>query len=881
MAGALFHITDAGRAALVAPGNTGTNAHKIVAIGVSTAAFDASDRTLKSLPSELKRLTTFSGDNVAPDTIHVTLRDDTPDQYKLFGFGLYLENGVLFGAYSQSAADGPIMEKSPAAMVLLSSDVQFATIDAAQLVFGDASFTNPPATTERQGVVELATQAEVNAGTDDVRAVTPKTAATRYAALTGAAFSGPVSAAAAAGDTEAQLYAKGASGAGGREGKLRFYGTFGNNDDTNTRLAASIRAGFNGGNWGTEYLDFCLNYGAANDAERDALQARVLRLVAGGRALFNTAVDDGTSIAQFGGNVSTRGVHRFGYGATTGWASADASVAYFRSNGNVSVGSEAAAGFLDLVAGGGATRVRILPSGRVLFGTSTDDGTSIAQFAGNTRTYGSHSAGAAGTVTAWVAADTQYGYFRTAGNASIGSEAAAGSTELIAGNKSFIKVLPSGRVLIGDTANDDGTNRVQVDGPARINGNMYVNTRGSEGQVWLGPNEGYFFANSKQAGYYSPKYGQYQYDFALKNLTVQNNEVWHAGNLNPLDLGKGGTIYGDVTFATGRRLLLDEGSAANPSLSFVNDGAPDTGFFHVADGVFAISNNARETMRFGTDVVSTQRTLISNVTNVTGTNGVFRSSGDIGGSFVDWSMTGNRIAAVQVDAPQSIMAYMGMRWTRWGGRHFAAIDAYEGGSGTSEPSIVFHLDGRNNAWSFGRNEIARSDGLRVWGGWNFDPATKLNTAGGTLTGRLTMTKAGSFGEIGLASADGTAMFMRGRASGGGMEWVNSAYNSIPAVMDDGGNMTFAGIVRVANGGAWVATDGNVYGAAWGGYLSNYLANKANAGAQVRWNSGVVEFGAVNVHSEGTADLGDPWVMVGLRRVGDGGIYIRGTWLRNQ
>ncbi|WP_176343237.1 hypothetical protein, partial [Paraburkholderia bryophila] len=77
--------------------------------------------------------------------------------------------------------------------------------------------------------------------------------------------------------------------------------------------------------------DFCLNYGAANDAERDALQARVLRLVAGGRALFNTAVDDGTSIAQF---------------------------------------------------------------------------------AGNTRTYGSHSAGAAGTVTAWVAADTQYGYFR-------------------------------------------------------------------------------------------------------------------------------------------------------------------------------------------------------------------------------------------------------------------------------------------------------------------------------------------------------------------------------------------------------------------------------------------------------------------------------------
>jgi microcystin-dependent protein len=189
MAGTLIYVTDAGRAALVAPGNTGTNAHRVVEIGLATAPFNAADKSLVVMPNERKRITTFAGENVAFDTIHVTLKDDTDDQFTLYGFGLYLENGVLAAVYSQAT---PIMEKAPAAMLLLSADVQFATIDAAALTFGDASFTNPPATTERQGVIELATQDEVNAGTDTVRALTPKTAASRYAALTGARFSGPV-----------------------------------------------------------------------------------------------------------------------------------------------------------------------------------------------------------------------------------------------------------------------------------------------------------------------------------------------------------------------------------------------------------------------------------------------------------------------------------------------------------------------------------------------------------------------------------------------------------------------------------------------------------------------------------------------------------------
>ncbi|KIP16018.1 phage Tail Collar domain protein [Burkholderia sp. MSHR3999] len=186
-------ITDAGRAALVAPGNGGTSAHQVVEIGLANAPFVA-DKGLTKLPNELKRITTFGGANIAPDTIHATLKDDTTDQYSLYGFGLYLENGVLLAAYGQAT---PIMEKSPAALLLLSTDMQFATIDATQLVFGDASFLNPPATTERQGVVELATQAEVDAGKDAARVITPATLKPRLDAkadLSGAEFTGWISA---------------------------------------------------------------------------------------------------------------------------------------------------------------------------------------------------------------------------------------------------------------------------------------------------------------------------------------------------------------------------------------------------------------------------------------------------------------------------------------------------------------------------------------------------------------------------------------------------------------------------------------------------------------------------------------------------------------
>jgi hypothetical protein len=49
------------------------------------------------------------------------------------------------------------------------------------------------------------------------------------------------------------------------------------------------------------------------------------------------------------------------------------------------------------------------------------------------------------------------------------------------------------------------------------------------------------------------------------------------------------------------QVLVPEGTSAVPGLSFANDGAPDTGFYHIADGVFGISNNTNQTWRFAAD----------------------------------------------------------------------------------------------------------------------------------------------------------------------------------------------------------------------------------------------------------------------------------------
>ena len=187
MSGFQITITDAGRAALINAQNNGTVAFVLSQVGVSTQHVAANLTGLTQLPNERKRLATMAGDVVADDTLHVTIRDEGDDAYAVHAFGIYTSAGVLFAVYSQPE---PILEKSAAAMLLLAVDARLVAPSTAMVEFGPADFSMPPASETVAGVVEIATDAEVDAGLDPWRVITARTLKRALSALAGFALIG-------------------------------------------------------------------------------------------------------------------------------------------------------------------------------------------------------------------------------------------------------------------------------------------------------------------------------------------------------------------------------------------------------------------------------------------------------------------------------------------------------------------------------------------------------------------------------------------------------------------------------------------------------------------------------------------------------------------
>ncbi|RBL67912.1 phage tail protein, partial [Pseudomonas sp. MWU13-2625] len=146
-------------------------------------------------------------------------------------------------------------------------------------------------------------------------------------------------------------------------------------------------------------------------------------------------------------------------------------------------------------------------------------------------------------------------------------------------------------VATGVLSLDDTGAGTYVGGQLNVKGMLNISSGSNEGRALIGSSGGYFFGNASEAGFYLPSSGtMFALNFAKKNLLVNGKDVWHTGNLpNPAQT-TGITMSGPI--------LAAEGTVTQPGISFVNDGAPDTGFFHIADGVFAVTNNGRETMRF-------------------------------------------------------------------------------------------------------------------------------------------------------------------------------------------------------------------------------------------------------------------------------------------
>jgi hypothetical protein len=163
---------------------------------------------------------------------------------------------------------------------------------------------------------------------------------------------------------------------------------------------------------------------------------------------------------------------------------------------------------------------------------------------------------------------------------------------------------------------------------------------------------------------------------------------------------------------------------------------------NLASSAIEFVNSANTAVNFTVNdagTVTARSTVYSQLGGASST-GAFRTTGDFGGAFVDWN--NNRNFALQIDSANAGSAYGGIRWTRWGGRHLAAIEAYEGGSTSAQPTIVFHVANQNNAWTFSNNDITRGAGGYLYGTWNFNPSNYVWKAGDTMSNPLAVVAGG-------------------------------------------------------------------------------------------------------------------------------------------
>lgn len=168
----ILRITNAGRAAMVNNQNTGTDPLTIAHIAIGSGLYETSDDQTQ-LQNEIKRLTTFGGQAVAADTVHLTVLDETTDAYSLGEFGLITDTGVLFAVFSGKTT--PILEKAAGGMMVLSVDAIITSVSVQNLSFAGTGFMLPPGTTTVPGILKLADNTAALQGTDDQKAMSPKT----------------------------------------------------------------------------------------------------------------------------------------------------------------------------------------------------------------------------------------------------------------------------------------------------------------------------------------------------------------------------------------------------------------------------------------------------------------------------------------------------------------------------------------------------------------------------------------------------------------------------------------------------------------------------------------------------------------------------------
>ncbi|WP_423379552.1 tail fiber domain-containing protein [Burkholderia sp. LMG 32019] len=221
------------------------------------------------------------------------------------------------------------------------------------------------------------------------------------------------------------------------------------------------------------------------------------------------------------------------------------------------------------------------------------------------------------------------------------------------------------------------------------------------------------------------------------NVVERGRVLWNetvGGDLTvggSLTVARDETVNGSLTI--NGRLFVAEGTAKAPGIAFLNDGAPDTGFFHISDGAFGVTCNTQEVVRYGPGAVSysvrptfggkvpwdngnfnpANYAALAADQTFKGTNffekpivstytqpeygsvlAVNRAAGSL---FNDWSKAP---AVIRVECDNNGAAYQLFHAQKSGQRDLFAMSVHAGGSGVSIPMVSFTFTGTINAHQF-------------------------------------------------------------------------------------------------------------------------------------------------------------------------------------
>ncbi|KST74023.1 hypothetical protein WS76_07545 [Burkholderia humptydooensis] len=87
-----------------------------------------------------------------------------------------------------------------------------------------------------------------------------------------------------------------------------------------------------------------------------------------------------------------------------------------------------------------------------------------------------------------------------------------------------------------------------VGGKLTVGGDLIIARENDEAHLFVGKNDGYFYAGSGGAGWYSPKGGAFQYLLGDRTFRINGQKVFHEGNLSPVDAVSDQKIGGKKEF---------------------------------------------------------------------------------------------------------------------------------------------------------------------------------------------------------------------------------------------------------------------------------------------------------------------------------------------